>query len=265
MNEKIPIYMIERHLSAFPNLESLMKDSICEIYNKDRQTPLGYGLGWALRDSMICPMGQGTVYLDSLELNLCSIVGKIDEQHLIIFKKRLVGNFWETFPEIQTLGAICRAGKKVQMEKPLSDGDSDKTFDFFILQPEIFIEVYCPFSKDYHDETAKWAGIGEELREKFFKKYDKKKLKDTNSCYPVFLIINTSRLLDKDEIHASEIIDPISKKYVFPKNVHCYGAFLYEPKFNVGDTVNVYSQAKFCPNCSEELKAELTKIFNELR
>ena len=104
---------IKMHLSTFRTVESLMRDSIPQIYNKDQEAIDGYGIGWALRDSTTDSKGWGRGYLDSLELNLRSIVGKIDEDDLIELKKRLIDKFWETFSEIQTLGAIYRAEKNV--------------------------------------------------------------------------------------------------------------------------------------------------------
>ena len=80
------------------------------------------------------------------------------------------------------------------IERPLPDVNSDRRFDFRISQPDIYIEVYCPFSKalgEEYDETPKWVGIGEELREKIFKKYERKELLNITSRYPVFLIPKT--------------------------------------------------------------------------
>lgn len=153
---------IKRHLSNFSNLECLMKDSISQIYNKDRESEEGYGLGWALRDSITFPSGFGTGYLHSLDLNLSSITGKIDDNDLLDFKKRLIDKFWETFSEIQTLGAIYRSKKEVSIEKTLPNVNSNHKFDFKISQPDIYIEVYCPFSKELGekwDEIPKWADI----------------------------------------------------------------------------------------------------------
>ena len=258
---------IKTHLSTFCTLESLMKDSIPQICKKDQEAPDGYGIGWALRDSMTHSKGWGCGYLDSLELNLHSIVGKIDEDDLIEFKKRLIDKFWETFSEIQTLGAIYRAEKNVYIERPLSDVDSNRKFDFRISPPDIYMEVYCPFSKalgEGCDETPRWVSIGEELREKIFKKYKKKELLNITSRYPVFLIINTIRLVDCDPIQMSEIIDPTSEKYVFPKNVHCHGIFLYGPELKRGE-MNMIPTCILNPNCPKELKEELKKIFKEFR
>lgn len=258
---------IKTHLSTFRTLESLMKDSIPQIYNKDQEAPDGYGIGWALRDSTTDSKGWGRGYLDSLELNLRSIVGKIDEDDLIEFKKRLIDKFWETFSEIQTLGAIYRAEKNVYIERPLPDVDSDRKFDFRISQPDIYMEVYCPFSKalgEECDEIPRWVGIGEELRGKIFKKYERKELLNITSRYPVFLIINTIRLVDCDPIQVSEILDPTSEKYVFPKNVHCHGVFLYGPELKRGE-MNMVPTCIWSPNCPKELKEELKKIFKEFR
>lgn len=258
MNEKIPIDMMERHLSTFPKLESLMKDSICEIYNKDKQKPLGYGLGWALNDSIKSPKGSGTKYLESLELNLCSIVGKIDEEHLTIFKKRLIGNFWETFPEIQVLGAIYRAEKEVEIEKCLPDMDLERPLDFFILQPQVFIEVYQPYSIEFHDEyeeTPTWADL-KELVKIIYKKFKQKRLINNISRYPVFLIINTTHVTDDGSILVSEIKNELEN--IFRCVVNCKGILLYN-NIDINRSYLLWNQ-----NCSEELKEELTKIFNEL-
>jgi len=260
---------IKKHLSNFSTLESLMENSIPQIYKKDQEAPDGYGIGWALRNSITYPSGWGSRYLNSLELNFRSIVEKIDEDDLIEFKKNLIDRerFWETFSEIQTLGAIYRAKKKVSIERPLPDVDSDCKFDFRISQPDIYMEVYSPFSRELGkdwNETPKWADIGEELREKIFKKYERKKLLNITSCYPVFLIINTLRLIDNDVIQASEIINPTSKKYVFPKNVHCHGIFLYKFELERCE-INVVSKWIWSPNCPEELKEELIEIFEEFK
>ncbi len=258
MNEKIPIDMMERHLSAFPKLESLMKESICEIYNKDKQKPLGYGLGWALTDSIKFPKGSGTKYLESLELNLCSIVGKIDEEQLTIFKKRLIGNFWETFPEIQVLGAIFRAEKEVEIEKCLPDMYLGRPLDFFILQPELFIEVYQPYINEFHDEykeTATWTDT-KELVKIIYKKFKQKRLINNISRYPVFLIINTAHS-DDDPNLVSEIKN--ESENIFRCVVNCKGILLYK-NIDINRYYLLWNQ-----NCSEELKEELTKIFNELR
>lgn len=260
---------IKKHLSNFSTLETLMKDSIPQIYKKDQEAPDGYGIGWALRDSITYPSGWGNGYLKSLELNFRSIVEKIDEGDLIEFKKKLIDKFWETFPEIQTLGAIYRAKKNVyvEIERALPDVDSYRKFDFRIAEPDIYMEVYSPISKELGkdwDETPKWADIGGELREKIFKKYGLKKLLNITSCYPVFLIINTMRLMDIDPIQVSEIINPTSKKYVFPKNVHCHGVFLYKLKLE-GGVMNVVPKCIWSPNCPEELKEELSKIFEEFK
>ena len=258
---------IKKHLSNFNTLESLMKNSIPQIYKKDQEYPDGYGIGWALRNSITYPTGWGSGYLKSLELNFRSIGEKIDEGDLIEFKKNLIDKFWETFSEIQTLGAIYRAKKEVSIERPLPDVGSERKFDFKISQPEIYMEVYSPFSKELGqdwNETSKWVDIGEELREKIFKKYKKKELLNITSCYPVFLIINTINLVDKDEIQMSEIINPTSKKYVFPKNVHCHGVFLYELKLEC-EGMNVVSNCIWSPNCPEELKEELIEIFENFK
>ena len=258
---------IKPHLSTFCMLESLMKDSIPQICNKDQEAPDGYGIGWALRDSITNSKGWGRVYLDSLELNLRSIVEKIDENDLIGFKKRLIDKFWETFSEIQTLGAIYRAEKNVDIEGPLPDVASNRNFDFRISSPDIFMEVYCPFGKAFGEESDKipvWVGIGEELREKICKKYKKKDLLNITSSYPVFLIINTIRLTDDDLINVSEIIDPTSKKYVFPKEVHCHGIFLYKHELK-RDGGNMISKCIFNLNCPKELKEEMETIFKEFK
>ena len=258
---------IKTHLSTFRTLESLMKDSIPQIYNKDQEALDGFGIGWALRDSATNSKGWGRGYLDSLELNFRSIVGKIEGDDLIELKKRLIDKFWETLPEIQTLGAIYRAEKNVHIERPLPDVDSNRKFDFRISQPDIYMEVYSPFSKELGEdwnETPRWVGIGEELREKIFKKYERKELLNITSRYPVFLIINTMRLVDCDPIQVSEIINPTSKKYVFPNNVHCHGVFLYKFKLERG-VMNVVPKCIWSPNCPEELKEELIEIFEEFK
>lgn len=258
---------IKKHLSNFSTLESLMKDSIPQIYKKDQETPDGYGIGLILRDSIINPKDYGTKYLESLELNLRSIVENIDEGNLIKFKTNLLDRFWETFSEIQTLGAIYRANKKVSIERPLPDVDSNRKFDFRILQPDVYMEVYSPFSKELGknwNETPKWPDIGEELREKMFIKYNRKDLTNITSCHPVFLIINTRSLIDKDPIQVSEITNPKSKKNVFTKNVHCCGAFFYELKLEQ-EEMNVVSNCIWNPNCPEELKKELIGIFKEFK
>ena len=244
-----------------------MKNSIPQIYKKDQEYPDGYGIGWALRDSITYPSGWGSGYLKSLELNFRSIGEKIDEGDLIEFKKKLIDKFWETFSEIQTLGAIYRAKKKVSIERPLPDVDSDCKFDFRISQPDIYMEVYTTFSDELGKgwkSTADCVDIGEELRKKIFKKYGKKKLLNITSCYPVFLIINTMRLIDDDLIQVSEIIDPTSEKYVFPKNVHCHGVFLYKFKLERGE-MNVVPKCIWSPNCPEKLKEELVEIFEEFK
>ena len=256
---------IKTHLSTFRALERLMKDSIPRIYNKDQEYPDGYGIGWALRDSITYPNGWGRGYLDSLELNLRSI----DEGVRFKFKETLIDKFWETFSEIQTLGAIYRAKKNVhvEIERALPDVDSDRKFDFRISEPDIYMEVYSPFSKELGkdwNETPRWVGIGEELREKIFKKYERKELLNIASRCPVFLIINTMRLMDIDPIQVSEIINPTSKKYVFPKNVHCHGVFLYELKLEC-EGMNVVSNCIWSPNCPEELKEELIEIFENFK
>lgn len=258
---------IKTHLSTFRALKRLMEDSIPQICNKDQEDPDGYGIGWALRDSITYPNGWGRGYLDSLELNLRSI----DEDVRFKFKETLIYKFWETFPEVQTLGAIYRAKKNVhvEIESALPDVDSYRKFDFRISEPDIYMEVYSPFSKELGkswNETPKWVDIGEELREKIFKKYGRKKLLNITSCYPVFLIINTARLVDKDSIQISEITDPKSEKYAFPKNVHCHGAFLYENKLKENG-MSVYRGCSpiWSSECPEELKEELEKIFNEFR
>ena len=266
-SELLDVDKIKTHLSTFCTLECLMKDSIHQIYIKDQEAPDGYGIGWLLRNSMINSKGEERGYLDSLELNLRSIVGKIDENDSIEFKKRLIDKFWETFSEIQTLGAIYRAEKNVQIEKPLPDVVSMRNFDFKITSSGIFMEVYCPFGKAFgedFDGKPVWVGIGEELREKIYKKYIKKNLLNITSSYPVFLIINTIRLTDDDLINIDEIIDQISEKYIFPKEVHCHGIFLYKHELKMGG-MNVISKCIFNPNCPNELKQEMIRIFKDFR
>lgn len=103
---------IKKHLSNFSTLESLMKNSIPQIYKMDQEAPDGYGIGWALRDSITYPSGWGSGYLKSLELNLRSIVENIDAGNLIKFKNNLLDRFWETFSE---LNYILVLGSKVNM------------------------------------------------------------------------------------------------------------------------------------------------------
>ena len=266
-SELLDIDKIKTHLSTFCTLECLMKDSIHQIYIKNQEAPDEYGIGWVLRNSIINSKGDARGYLDSLELNLSSIVGKIDKNDLIEYKKRLITHFRGTFPEIQVLGAICRAEKNVQIEKPLPDVVSMRNFDFKISPPDIFIEVYNPFSKmlgeDYH-ENAEWGDLGEELREKIFKKYDKKNLMNINSSYPVFLIINTMSLVDYDSIQVSIIVDPTSEKYVFKEENHCHGIIFYNPVLRWGQK-NMISNCIFSPNCPKELKQEMIRIFKDFR
>jgi hypothetical protein len=50
---------IKKHLSNFSTLETLMKDSIPQIYKKDQEAPDGCGIGWALRDSATDSKGWG--------------------------------------------------------------------------------------------------------------------------------------------------------------------------------------------------------------
>lgn len=257
---------IKNHLSNFNTLESLMENNIHQIYKKDQEASDGYGIGWALRDSIAYPSGWGNGYLKSLELNFNSIVGKIDVNDLINFNKKLIDTFWETFSEIQTLGAICRAKKKVLIEMSLIDMDSNKKFDFKISQPDIYIEVYSPFSKELgkdYDEIPKWIDIGDELKEKIFKKYRKKEMLNIISHYPIFLVINTMRLIDADSINISEIINPTSKKYIFPINIHCHGILLYNFELK-GDGINVVHKYIWNPKCPKKLKSELLQIFDKL-